>query len=343
MNDPDVVQGDDPCTDMRGAGLAGFTYLARFCEEYAEARIVGASCDVEMPLGIGSINVLYMLRCHLQLMDDVPSFCPCCGSKVRDDYTSKQQYGGRHLRGFAMLLLDDPDVFFHVYALAVLVTANLWRKRFGVAKISSGATVKTASTIGKSKETPRDSRAGSGTASTALSLNSVDTVHADPRLLEFNDILHEGKNLIMDGLANFPPDLSSLRINMFKRLRAMPSSSASVSRSGVSGTSPATESVSSHASRPIPMTPHKEDSGAAKAGASPAAAAATRYGSAKRQGAPAFLTGPSKMQSEATYDSYRPAQTSPHNGRESIADRTSMSMSGHYRIEGSQILDVEEL
>lgn len=29
------LQGDDPYTDMRGAGLAGFTYIARLAEEYA--------------------------------------------------------------------------------------------------------------------------------------------------------------------------------------------------------------------------------------------------------------------------------------------------------------------
>ncbi len=29
------LQGEDPFTDLRGAGIAGFTYIARLAEEYA--------------------------------------------------------------------------------------------------------------------------------------------------------------------------------------------------------------------------------------------------------------------------------------------------------------------
>ena len=124
-------QGDDPCTDMRGSGLAGFLYMARLAEECAEARAIASAGEAagELPFGVAALNVLWMLRCHLMLFRDPPSYCPCCGAAVREEYGPRQPHRGRHIRGFAMLLLDDRDAWMHVYAQTFLLTAALWRRR----------------------------------------------------------------------------------------------------------------------------------------------------------------------------------------------------------------------
>jgi hypothetical protein len=114
--------------------LSGFQSLAFPYLCVAEARMIGASGEQgEMPFGIGALNVLWMLRCHLQLFapnDSPPAFCPCCGAAgVAQEYGPRQPHRGRHIRGFAMLLLDDRDAWMHVFALSFLVTAALWRKR----------------------------------------------------------------------------------------------------------------------------------------------------------------------------------------------------------------------
>lgn len=132
-------QGDDPYTDMRGAGLSGFTYIARLAEEYAEARMIGAAPDSELPFGIGALNVLWMLRCHLMLFEEPPAFCPCCGAGIRGEYAGRQPHRGRHIRGFAMLMLDDRDAWMHLFALSFLVTAALWRKRGEVIALAAAA------------------------------------------------------------------------------------------------------------------------------------------------------------------------------------------------------------
>lgn len=95
----------------------------------AEARMIGAAPDSELPFGIGALNVLWMLRCHLMLFEEPPAFCPCCGAGIRGEYAGKQPHRGRHIRGFAMLMLDDRDAWMHLFALSFLVTAALWRKR----------------------------------------------------------------------------------------------------------------------------------------------------------------------------------------------------------------------
>jgi hypothetical protein len=84
-----LLQGDDPLTDLRGAGLAGLTYLTRLVEAFKEARAsglvmlprpssglmtrtylqaIGAYPSQEMPLAIGALNVHFALCCHLQVI-----------------------------------------------------------------------------------------------------------------------------------------------------------------------------------------------------------------------------------------------------------------------------------
>lgn len=228
------LQGDDPYTDMRGAGLSGFTYIARLAEEYAgewqwlemivmmlrrgiavqlftaasnahappslhlhlrlpaclsllrpllpplvpfahvslcpsplppclpaEARMIGAAPDSELPFGIGALNVLWMLRCHLMLFEEPPAFCPCCGSGIRGEYAGRQPHRGRHIRGFAMLMLDDRDAWMHLFALSFLVTAALWRKRgeaIALAAAAAAAAARRATGSGSGSTAPASVR-----------------------------------------------------------------------------------------------------------------------------------------------------------------------------------------
>ncbi|RYG55213.1 hypothetical protein EON66_05840 [archaeon] len=181
-----ALQSDDPTTDFRAFPLVTATYLARLCEEYPEARAIGANNADEVPLGISAINVFYMLRCHLLLMREVPSYCPCCGTHVREEYATRQPRNGRHLRGFANLLLEDPDTLFHVFAQTFLVTASLWRKTF-------------PPTV-------------AGTA------RADATVSGDERLMHFKELLHQAQVLVFDSLATFPTDLSALRTALVSQL-----------------------------------------------------------------------------------------------------------------------------
>jgi len=288
--------------------------------------MIGAAGDREMPFGIGALNVLWMLRCHLMLFRDVPSFCPCCGAGIRDEYSKKQPHGGRHIRGFAMLLLDEPDAFFHVFALTLLVTAAVWRRRGdGSPPLGRGSRVPSiaggsggggrghssgsgsASLISHPSRPPLDSDAavsaavllkeaggahehlppssvqvvpaslpremransqtaslgtasilggsGGGAAASAgssgrsgslalshqhagFASSATSTISggvsvggrtaaatdapavADLRFLQFKGIVAEAREMLLEALATFPPDLTTLRATLFKRLRS---------------------------------------------------------------------------------------------------------------------------
>lgn len=347
-----------------------------------------------MPLGIGAINVMFMLRCHLLLCQDIPSFCPCCGVKIREEYSTKQPHGGRHIRGFAMLLLDEPDAFFHLYALAVIVTATVWRKRFGTGRMPTSAVLRipSAATTGSAKSRAASGHSVSASTSQSMELNGGGGgVLGDPRLMEFPQVLHLSQEIILEALAAFPPDLTSLRTALFKRLKSLPAHEVSVSRTddiveiGSSGfakdareigslnhaghrssagggagggggaqyrMTTATESVPGDSvSVPQPADARRtSQSGRPATHTSPAAVAATRYGS-KRYSAPVIPPFPTPHTSSATgtggtgLGSSHPNHTSylhstPHRGIPMrTGDNTSQSA---YKMDGSDILEVED-
>lgn len=205
-----------------------------------EARVIGCA-DSEIPFGIGALNVLWMLRCHLMLFNQIPSYCPCCGSNIRNEYGNRQPFRGRHIRGFSMLLLDDRDAWMHLFALSFLVTAALWRSKamtlgeVGIMNLSAGM----SSSLKHSQSTGRlsisshptstisfmsDAKAATsipGRSNSIFSGSSGFMTVGDARLLEFGSILHEACEMILEALAAFPSDLNVLRATLYRRMRGM--------------------------------------------------------------------------------------------------------------------------
>lgn len=119
------------------------------------------------------------------LLAELPAYCPCCSTRVREEVTTAraQPHGGRHLRGFALLLLDDPDALFHIYAMTVLLLGRAWARRFG----------------------PPGGRG-----------HMHDAGHGDTRLLQFPSLLAEARAELLEQLAALPPDVDALRARLLR-------------------------------------------------------------------------------------------------------------------------------
>jgi hypothetical protein len=137
-------------------------------------RDLARRSDEELPLGVTCINMLYALRCHLHLMNQIPRLCPCCGTNIKEEYTASQSNNGASIRGFGGLLLTDSDAFFHVFAIAVLLMSKLWDERFGGLRSADA-----------------DSR-------------------GDLRLAEFPTVLRDARQRVMDALAAKPKSAAEL-------------------------------------------------------------------------------------------------------------------------------------
>ncbi len=126
-------QNEDPCTDLRAAGLLGIRNLAYIAETRRED--FRQFCRPTYPFAASALNITYMLLLHLRL-GVVPAggalLCPCCGVKVRDSFGD-----GVVLRAFADLLLSAPHnalAFHELYAIGVAAMDRHWRaleKRLG--------------------------------------------------------------------------------------------------------------------------------------------------------------------------------------------------------------------
>lgn len=217
-------QGNDPSTDLRAARLAGLLYLSRLVETESQAAAMGrAAASGEMPMAVCSMNVLYALRCHLALLPELPSYCPCCGTKVRAEATdrSAQPHGGRHLRGFALLLLDDPDALYHIYACAVLLCGQIWDRRFGTSVMGAVTERQTKAGPGKVKHNghrrkvaPEPPSPASVTVANPLTNSSGGGGEGDFRLMEFPSILAEAVRSVLEQLARLPGDVGVLRARL---------------------------------------------------------------------------------------------------------------------------------
>lgn len=188
-------QGTDPLTDVRGARVSGLVFTARFLEERGpdSRRLLGATGD-GFPFAIACLNVLFLLECHLRLGGNAgkggspPSYCPCCGVGVRSEYGPGQPHRGRHIRGFAALLLRDGDALFDVFAGAVTLCGRLW------AAAADG---------------PRQGIANPLTAVT-LAASSSSSGAPDLRLLAFPSMLRATKDAVLQALAQAPPSVGAL-------------------------------------------------------------------------------------------------------------------------------------
>lgn len=217
-------QQSDPRTDMRAVGVPGLAYLVRLLSdsdhgyrERAMALAVGCARGNELPLAIAAFNAQYMLACHLHLLKSPPAFCPCCGSKIREtEYGSRssQSYRGACLRGFLALLVQDPDAFFHLYAISILMLAKEWEqaspssgalKRKGAytdaaSPLSSAATGAGSSGSAGGVTHVQPSPTGAG-AIACLDLENGGVPVGDARLLQFPSMLNRVRQRIMAALA----------------------------------------------------------------------------------------------------------------------------------------------
>lgn len=190
----------------------------------------------EMPLAIVAMNVLYMLRCHLVLVTEVPpAYCPCCGTAVREEVapskssSSKkgaQPHRGGHIRGFAQLLLADSDALYHIYAATVLLMGQIWEERFGASTIDETENSIYASASYQSGGSASSSGRGNGNR-VAPSPRDPDTPVAltkaayreegDTRLLQFPSLLSEARRRVLAELAQLPGDVDLLRTRLLER------------------------------------------------------------------------------------------------------------------------------
>jgi hypothetical protein len=165
--------------------------MARFLEERGpdSRRLLGAAGD-GFPFAIACLNVLFLLECHLRLGGkggSPPSYCPCCGVGVRGEYGPGQPHRGRHIRGFAALLLRDGDALFDVFAGAVTLCGRLW----------------TAAADGRQGvENPL--------SAANLAASSSGAGAHDLRLLAFPSMLRATKDAVLQALAQAPPSVGAL-------------------------------------------------------------------------------------------------------------------------------------
>ena len=182
-------QGTDPLTDVRGARVSGLVFMARFLEERSAAArsVLGGDAGGGFPFAIACLNVLFLLECHLRLGAGAggrpPSYCPCCGVGVRDEYGPAQPYRGAHIRGFAALLVGDPDALFDVFAAAVLLCERLW--------------------AAAGDEAERH-------VANPLSMSAPRPEAVDLRLLQFPSMLRATKDAVLRSLAGTPSSLGAL-------------------------------------------------------------------------------------------------------------------------------------
>ena len=137
-----------------------------------------------LPFAACVMNVLFALRCHLALSERLPTFCPCCSTRVRAEleFAKSQPHRGRHLRGFAALLAADPDALYHVYVVAVLAMDRAWVLKFE----------------------------GAGAGGSAVGAASG----GDLRLMSFPSLLAGAIQLVLRELAAMPRSCAVLRVRV---------------------------------------------------------------------------------------------------------------------------------
>jgi ELMO/CED-12 family len=173
-------QSNNPISDLRAAGMAGLTFMSRASAEN-DVAILAADGTSGFPFAIASINILYALCMHLQLVDKLPGHCPCCSTHIRKEYTEKQPHNGKYIKAFG-LLMDDPDALFLLYVSTLLKAGAIWRKRF-------------ASNTKRNKPNP---------------LLVASAVEGDPRLLEWPAVLKETIDSVLRALKTMPTDMKHL-------------------------------------------------------------------------------------------------------------------------------------
>ena len=199
-------QGSNPMTDLRGASWAGLEYLISFLESgpgrvvgSGEARALALAAADGLPLGIAAMNVIFMLRAHLRLFREPPSFCPCCGVRIRgqDASPADRRRTARAMRGFATLLKADPDALLQVYSLSLLLASMLWLRQHTAAL--GGADGETARVVAHVQTAASEARAaGRGDG-------------GDERLLAFPRILQIVCRRVMAALDAAPESAKGLR------------------------------------------------------------------------------------------------------------------------------------
>ena len=97
-------QGQDPATDLRGAGVCGLKHLRSYFRSFPAADFMEMFEDFDplssLPIAIASINCTAMLLSHLQLAPKLTcAFLPGGRSECAPEI----------LHGFLSLGLDDSD------------------------------------------------------------------------------------------------------------------------------------------------------------------------------------------------------------------------------------------
>jgi len=115
--------------------------VTRLVESEPRAAAAARGSSSGLPFAACALNALFALCCHLALLPTLPTFCPCCATRVRAELTlaEAQPHRGRHLRGFAALLLEDPDALYHVFACAVLAVGRAWAEKYEKGAGSGGS------------------------------------------------------------------------------------------------------------------------------------------------------------------------------------------------------------
>lgn len=206
-------QGTDPLTDVRGARVSGLVFTARFLEERGpdSRRLLGATGD-GFPFAIACLNVLFLLECHLRLGGKggtPPSYCPCCGVAVRGEYGPGQPHRGRHIRGFAALLVRDSDALFDTFAAAVTLCGRLW------AAAADGGR--------RGVENPLNAAAAQAAGG------------PDLRLLAFPSMLRATKEAVLQALAQAPPSVGALEGAVAAAYAAARAQQQAASQRGIGG------------------------------------------------------------------------------------------------------------
>lgn len=208
-------QGSDPWTDLRGGGWASLDLLLRLMTQprtRAEARGLALAAADDMPLGIACVNVLYMLRCHLRLFREPPTFCPCCGVRIRagdGGSAGDRRRTLRAMRGFAALAADYEDALLEVLGQALALTSKLWSRRFVVAAAASPG----ALAAGAGPGARRRALGGAGDSAAGGRDAAAGAAHADgdARLLRFPEVLLDVRCRVVAALAEQPSSPRVLR------------------------------------------------------------------------------------------------------------------------------------
>lgn len=166
--------------------------MARLLEERSIlARPLATSAGDGFPFAIACLNVFFLLECHLRLSGAgrPPSYCPCCGVSVRAEYGPAQPFRGRHIRGFASLLVVDSDALFSAFAAAVVLCGRLWA--------ASRFSTPDSGTLQRTNPLSAAAAAPQGGA-------------LDLRLLQFPHMLRSTKDVVIRCLAQAPISVDAL-------------------------------------------------------------------------------------------------------------------------------------